>query len=272
MAKWRMWLAPPLQPFFVSASEVDLPTSTQAEMTSELRDTYRAYKMDRSLRTVWLAEEAFASLRRERRARLVRAQVIRGRGAVPTVRGWADLLNPRALRAQGDGHRFVWWPSLLAGDSPAILDRVVSEDRRPSRHDEVPESCWTRCARMLPEVRRLAGTFPSGSGPNCFGTVMAASGERGAAETWMLQAPFEEWLDARTRPGGNDDSPGTVLIWRDGEGAARHAAVTIGDGWGLEKPSQDWHSPRGILAVSELIKANRTLGLRLHRRRLNTAN
>lgn len=271
MAKWRRWLAPRLQPFFVSPSTFDLPMSAEREMTPEARDTFRVYHVDRGLRTVWLDERAFAALERETRARLVRAQVDHRRGAVPVVRQWEDLLDGGLLRGQADGHRFVWWPSLLTGDDGAIIARVVRDDRLPSRHAEVRERCWKRCATVMPGARSLAGTFPSRSGPNCFATVMAACGEPGAADAWMLQAPFEEWLDARTRPGGADDAPGTVLVWRDGEGAARHAAVTIGDGWGLEKPSQDWHSPRGILAVRELITANRTRGWRLHRRHLMKA-
>jgi len=263
MANWRRWLAPGLQPFFVSTSEFDLQTSAEGEMTPELRDTFRAYKVDRDLRTVWLSEQ-------ETRARLVRAQVNHGRGAVPVVRRWEDLLDPGVLRAQADGHRFVWWPSLLINDNGAILARVVSEDRHPSRHDEVREMCWERCATVVPAARALAGTFPAGSGPNCFSTVMAACGEAEAADAWMLQTPFEKWLGERTRPGGDDNSAGTILIWRDSGGGARHAAVTIGDGWGLEKPSQDWHSPRGVLAVRDMIKGNRVRGLRLQRRMLLT--
>lgn len=187
------------------------------------------------------------------------------------VRRWEDLLDPGALRAQADGHRFVWWPSLLINDNGAILDRVVSDERQPSRHDEVREMCWKRSATVLPGARTLAGTFPSGSGPNCFGTVMAACGEAEAADGWVQQAPFEKWLNETTHPGGDDDSVGTVLVWRDSGGVARHAAVTIGDGWGLEKPSQEWHSPRLVIVVRDLIKANRTRELRLQRRMLLTA-
>ncbi|HVF11775.1 MAG TPA: hypothetical protein VNA87_01680 [Actinomycetota bacterium] len=268
MTKWRRWLAPRLQPFFVSTLAFDLPTSAQGEMTPELRDTFRAYSVDRDLQTVWLSEQMFVDLNRKTRAQLVRAQVNHGRGAVPVVRRWEELLDPAVLRAQADGHRFVWWPSLFVNDLGAVLDRVVSEDRLPSRHAEVHETCWERCAELLPGARALAGTFPSRSGPNCFGTVMAASGLAKAADAWMLAAPFENWLDETTRRGGDDDSPGTVLVWRDHNGGARHAAVTIGDGWGLEKPSQDWHSPRGVSAVQDLIRSNRIRGWRLQRRQL----
>jgi hypothetical protein len=261
-------LAPDLQPFFVSSSVLDLPASADGEMTPESRDTFRTYDMDRDLKVVWLRERSFTALPKDTRARLVRSQVIHRRGAVPSVQKWKDLLDPGVLRLQADGHRFVWWPSLLIDDDGTILERVVSEGRRTSRHHEVRETTWRRCATVLPGARALAGTFPTGSGPNCFGTVMAACGESKAADVWMLPPPFETWLAEKTRPGGGDDSSGTVLVWRDSDGAAKHAAVTIGDGWGLEKPSQDWHSPRLVLPVRDLIMANRTRGLRVQRRKL----
>lgn len=240
MAQWRTWLAPDLQPFFVSTSDPDVPGSRDGEMTPESRDTFRAYNMDRGLNVVWLDERSFYR--------------------------WKDILDARVLRSQADGHRFVWWPSLLTDDDGSILERVVSEGRRTSRHREVRDATWSRCAAVLPGVRALAGTFPIASGPNCFGTVMAACGDAQAADAWMLRDPFEEWLADRTQPGGDEDSPGTVLVWRDAEGLAQHAAVTIGDGWAFEKPSQDWHSPRVVLRVRDLIMPNRTRGQRLQRR------
>ena len=237
-------------------------------MSPESRDTFRAYNIDRALNVVWLSEQTFTALPRNARARLVRSQVTHGRGAVPTVQRWKDLVDPGVVRSQADGHRFVWWPSLLVDDDGTILERVVSERRRASRHRDVRETTWKRCATDVPGARALAGTFPIASGPNCFGTVMAASGELEAADMWTLRDPFEAWLAERTEPGGDDDSPGTVLVWRDTNGLAQHAAVTIGDGWVLEKPSQDWHAPRVVLAVRELIKANRTRGQRVQRRKL----
>lgn len=270
MARWRRWLAPDPQPFFLSTSDPDIPGSVEGEMTPESRDTFRAYSMDRGLNIVWLNERSFSALPKDTRARLVRSQVDHRRGAVPSIHRWKDLLDPRVLRSQADGHRFVWWPSLLTNDDGSILERVVSEGRRTSRHREVRDATWSRCADVLPGVRALAGTFPIASGPNCFGTVMAACGDAQAADAWMLRDPFEEWLADRTQPGGDDDSPGTVLVWRDADGLAQHAAVTIGDGWAFEKPSQDWHSPRVVLPVNELIMANRTRGQRLQRRKLQT--
>ena len=271
LTQWRRWLAPSVQPFFAPADSFDIPSSTVNEETPESRDTFRTWKMGRELDAVWLTEEAFLALEKQTRARLVRTQVTLGRGAVPAVRAWADVLDPRVLRAQADGHRFVWWASLLAGDDGTIISRVVSEDRRPSRHDEVPETTWRRCSTVIPGVRTLAGTFPNGSGPNCFGTVMAACGESEVIDAWVHGSPVEEWLEEKTRPGGDDHSPGTVIVWRDSGGVAQHAAVTIGDGWALEKPSQEWHSPRVVLPVRELINANRVRGQRMQRRKLIVA-
>lgn len=268
VADWQKWLAPNIQPFFVPAAFSGAAASAERELSPELRDTFRVYNVDRELRTVWLDETAFAALPRDTRARLVRAQANCRRGAVPTVRSWADLIDPQLLRAQADGHRFVWWPSLLSDNTESILRRVVSDNRTASRHEEVSERTWRSCAKILPGARALAGTFPRGSGANCFGTVMAACGEPGAADVWMLRSPFEEWLESRTRTGGDDDAPGTILVWRDGDGLVQHAAVTIGDGWGLEKPSQDWHSPRAVLGVREVVKGNRARGLRLQRRQV----
>jgi hypothetical protein len=60
----------------------------------------------------------------------------------------------------------------------AALERFVVDDGGPaSRHAELPDAVW---AATLPAARALAGTYPHGSGPNCFGTVMAATGMAGA--------------------------------------------------------------------------------------------
>ena len=119
---------------------------------------------------------------------------------------------------------------------------------------------------MLPGARGLAGTFPVGSGPNCFGTVMGAAGVTGAAEEWMQLEPFDAWVAASTRPGGEDGAPGTVLVWRTAGGEPAHAAITLGDGWALNKASQGWMSPTQVLTVRQVINRSRYRGLRLSRR------
>ncbi|WP_350276181.1 hypothetical protein [Kribbella sp. HUAS MG21] len=261
LERWVDWLAPDEQPFFLTTKQATawkLPVSDR-EPGREDRDTYRVYRIDRkAARTIWLSEPAYDDLPRPTRAALVRAQVNYDRGAVPTVRAWSKILGPQ-LRQQADGHRFVWWKSLLQAPEQ-VLPAVVSEDLNPSRHTEVRS--WPK---QFPRVRELAGTFADGSGPNCFGTVMAASGVEGAETVWMVREPFEEWLANHTVPGGKDAVPGTVFVWRDAARLVQHAALTIGDGWMLHKPSQAWSSPRKVRTVAEVKRATRTAGWRLER-------
>lgn len=268
--RWRSYLAPEHQPFFVGANEGwDLAKATAGDhvLTDDLRDTYKVWRMTDAKTVLWLDETAFMALPRTDRARLVRAQVERNRGAVPTVRRWRHLVDGAALGEQADGHRFVWWPSLLGPRAREVLADHVSEGQTPSRHREVKVSTWRRCERLLPGAHELAGTFADASGPNCFATTLGAAG-RSDPEAWILQEPFEEFLSTSCERGGRDEDPGTILVWRDSHGSPVHSAVTIGDGWALEKPAQTWWAPRVVLGVRELIKANRWPGQRLERHRI----
>lgn len=268
LRRWVNWLAPDEQPFFLTpkqAAEWELPADDDRTVSPEQRDTYRVYGVDgTAVRVSWLDEATYSALPKATRAALVRAQVRHDRAAVPTVYRWSGLLGP-GLRAQADGHRFVWWKSLLH-DADVVLPRIVSEDLGPSRHAEV-----RRWPDSLPRARELAGTFPAGSGPNCFGTVMAACGVDGAEAVWMLREPFEKWLAEHTTTGGRDDAPGTVFVWRDGGETVQHTAITIGDGWMLHKPSQSWMTPRKVRTVAEVKRSTRTAGWRLQRRHLSTS-
>lgn len=285
LASWQDWLAPETQPFFLTKEEsVDLPPQTSRPdqpvlrgippTVSELhplRDTFQVPNVAHNLIPIWLSEEEFTKLPAKLRSRLVRAQVDHGRGAVPTVKHWTDLLDEHLLRQQSDGYRFVWWPSLVKIRPTDILQRVISDEFPPSRHEDVSAKTWTRCADVLPNARRLSGTFAPHSGPNCFGTVMTAAGVPNVEELWMFQAPFEQWLAQTATAGGDDQDPGTILVWRNNDGLAIHAAVTIGDGWVLEKPSQGWLSPRSILPIREVIKAGRKNGVHLKRYAIRSA-
>jgi hypothetical protein len=253
VGKWKAWLAPARQPFFV-----DKGGRRDHSMSEELWDTYHLWRVDKSLGVRWLEEDEFVALPRAERARLVRQQVRAGRGAVPTVRGWADLVD---ARAQADGHRFVWWPSMITHE---IVVRHVEHGRLASRHREVKLSTW----RALPSARALAGTFPPGSGPHCFSTVMAAAGVEESAGTYSGREPFDEFLATMCRRGGDDQQPGTVWVWRLRNGLTQHAAITLGDGWALEKPSREWSSPRTVVPVAELLRQNRHPGERLERHHL----
>jgi hypothetical protein len=271
LTRWAEWLAPAVQPFFVE-SRRGWPKSAAGALSPELGDTYRTWRVDTSLERVWLDEETFSALSRSQRSSLVRAQVEHGRGAVPSVRRWSDVVVPAVLRAQADGHRFVWWLSIVARNPLGVLSRVIDAAPDggapvgfPSRHREVSDATWRRCASVLPGARRIAGSFPPSSGPNCFTTVLSGAGVPGIEHEGVLQAPFLAWLDAACRPGGRDDDPGTVLVWRDRDGAPVHGAVTIGNGWALEKASREWWTPRAIRHVSDVVRSARARGQRLER-------
>ena len=59
--------------------------------------------------------------------------------------------------------------------------------------------------------------------------------------------------------------PGVVLVWPDHAGLAEHAAITLGEGYILNKPSQGWFSPHLVWTVDETIAASRYQGVVLHR-------
>ncbi|SMB95034.1 hypothetical protein [Deinococcus hopiensis] len=262
-AAWPDWLASARQPFFLTLDEaaaLPLPTVPHRDVTlpPELRDTYALWNLRPDVaRVVWLTETEWEALEPAVRRSLVRAQVRNRRGAVARVRAFADLLPALS------GAHFVWWPSLA---TPAALERVLSERRPACQREQVPAEVWTAAAPLLPRARELAGTFPHASGPNCFGTVMAAAGVEGAEREWMQRAPFEAFLAQRSRPVDHGNAPGTVLVWRDASKDVQHAAVTLGPDWALHKPSQSWMTPRVVLPLRDLILSSRSRGLRLERR------
>lgn len=268
LRRWIGWVAPDPQPLFVaSAREWPGTPGDRDGISAELADTYQLWRIPRALDVVWIGSGDFRDLPRRRRAALVREQVDHRR-EVPTVRGWADLLDRQELVTQADGHRFVWWPDLVAPKAEAVLTRLVTDDRLASRHREVPAATWRRCASVLPGARALAGTFPEQGGPNCFSTVLDAAGVRDSSAAWDATEPFDAWLHDATARGGSDDACGTVYVWRTNEGRTHHAAVGLGDGWALEKQSRDWHAPRAVVAVADLIRSNTYRGQRLERRRI----
>lgn len=110
----------------------------------------------------------------------------------------------------------------------------------------------------------------SGSGANCFGTVMAAAGVTDAGGVQIGPERLQAWLDEHTEPitgTGRDVEPGVVFAWTE-HGDLAHAPVTIGDGWVLSKPSQSWSSPRLIWTVRETVDSWRLPATRLSRHRI----
>ena len=242
VARWCRLLAPARQPFFVDPDD-HLEAELDPELTDDQRCTYTVWRIRRPRAVVWHDEASFAALPRPERARLVRAQADRGRGAVPSVRRWGHLVGP-AAREQADGHRFVWWPALLDDHPEPVLRARVEDGQLPSRHSEVDGPTWRDAADVLPGVRDIVGAFPPSSGPNCFGATLAAAGDR-PPDARVLQDEFEV--------------PRRAL--RPGRGA-----------WCRRRPG---HRPRlarsrraPVADVAQLIRINRSAGLRLERHRL----
>lgn len=211
---------------------------------------------------IWLTESEFTDQSLKTRRRLLHDREPLGKiGQVPS------RLQPR-IESQLTDSRIVWWPSTLdaVGDKPLLT--FVEDGLPPSRHREVTSRIWSRASRLLPGAADLAGRFPAGSGPNCFGNVMAAAGVPGADKVWMQREPFEEWLVQHTsKVSGTqrDGQPGLVLVWRNHDGQVEHAAVTIGDGYTINKPSQGWFSPHLVWTVQETVAASRYAGVTLTR-------
>jgi len=262
LKRWREWFAPAAQPFrtdrlcerFADAA----PTGHRLQPSAEVRDTFHMYGGT----WVWLEEPEFVQL-----SLMVRRALLFQRKATGRL-GQLRSSPRRLVDSRRTDSRIVWWPSLLhrVGDEP--LFTYVEDGVRPSRHREVDPTVWSAPRRLLPGVADLAGTFAPVSGPNCFGTVMAAAGVPGAESEWMLQGPFEEWLAEHAvsiQGTARDHVPGVVLVWRAADGLAAHAAVTVANGFALSKPSQAWCSPRLVWTVRETINAARYRGLTLSR-------
>jgi hypothetical protein len=234
--QWRGWLMPAEQPFLVPrhVAAASGLADDSGRLSFELTDTFCIY----------------------------------GRGEVAVY--WLTQAGSRRLPAavRGDQPAAHRWPSRDRARDVARVVGFVERGRRPSRHAEVDNSTWAVAAGVLPAAQDLAGTFPAGSGPNCLGTVMGAAGVAGAAQTWIQRQPFEQWLAAACRPGGQDDQAGTLLVWRDAGRVVQHAAVTLGDGWALHKPSQGWTSPTKVLTVRDAILSARYPGHHLQRQTL----
>ena len=143
LSTWARWFAPEQQPFLLprSSSLAALGSPwTLDDSPPELRDTFWIYQLPEDVVARALTEQEFVALARPQRVELVRHQVWLGREVTPSVRSavrHGDEAFARALRAQADGHRFVWWPSLLRGRERPVLTDHVEEGRFRSRHDEV---------------------------------------------------------------------------------------------------------------------------------------
>lgn len=242
--RWLGFYAPGRQPFRTRDLPAALVDSLPAAATSptlhanELRDTFFVYGGGA---WVWLSEDEFDALPPEVRSVLAGERAVR--------------MRPKPVPA---------WPS-----DPMVVAKLlrwVEAGVRTSLHALVPEQLRRASEGPLPRAAELAGRFPAGSGPNCFAAVMAAAGEPVEHE-WVQLDQFQAWLDSHTTPAATDGDQqlGQVLVWHE-DGELVHAAVTIGDGLLLQKPSQSWSSPFGVWTVQEVIHHWRVPGVRLSRR------
>lgn len=255
LALWRSWYSPARQPFPVDGLAPGVSAHVpvhDGRTTAEWRDTFFLYHGT----WTWLSEEEFAALPPAARRALLSRRRARMRPKPQPV--W-----PSAMSRQGDAPLLAW----------------IESGVRPSAHARVSGRVWERARHVLPGAESLAGTFPdSGSGPNCFATVVAAANgllsHDGAstADEWMQTEDFAKWLSHRTSPWTGTDrdaAPGTVLTWTE-RGQLAHAAVTIGDGWVLNKPSQSWSSPRLVWSTRDLVQSWRLPGTKLSRHVLSS--
>lgn len=242
--RWVDFYAPGPQPFRTKDLDphvVQVLAERSVEITDELRDTFFMYGGGP---WTWLSEREFNGLSPGVRALLAGER--------------RDRTRPKPTPA---------WPS----DAMVVpkMIRWVEAGSRPSLHALAEKHLRHASAGPLPRAAELAGTFPQGSGPNCFGTVMAATGLP-AENHWVQLDEFSHWLDHSTEPAtrlGSDIDAGRVLVWHQ-SGELAHAAVTIGGGWVLHKPSQSWSSPVLVWTVEEVIRSWQLPGTQLSRHTL----
>ncbi|MBX3088178.1 MAG: hypothetical protein KF742_06785 [Cryobacterium sp.] len=170
---WRSWLLPERQPFILPRSFCDAQgwSDERKTLDFEILDAFELYGV--------AADQAIVSL----------------------TRAQSRVLSTEIRQLQRTPHR---WPGQDPAKDRYRAIKYVESGRRPSRHTEVAQATWRHATGLLPGATKIAGTFPDRSGPNCFGTVMAAAEVLGAAEEWMQIEPFENWLSNNCVPGGND--------------------------------------------------------------------
>lgn len=230
LALWRGWFCPPSQLFRAeNLSQATLDAVEHVELNAiplEIRDTFDAYA------GAWVQLDE------------------------PTFRVLPAALREELLAtrdAEGE-HGMFRWPSEMEAESDGALIDFLYDGVSPSRHADVDGSTWAECASLLPDARRLAGTFARSSGPNCFATVMVATG-MDVENEHMGHRGIEDFLASRTEPVKDPDlaEPGVVLLWRRQRDEPHHACVTLGDGWALNKPAQAWWAPRYVWSLETVL-------------------
>ena len=244
---WEHHFAPAVQPFYLSddlaARLAHLPLWKREELHPvhlplSVSDTLNLH--DVAPEATWallLDEQGFLALLPHTRTELLEAQLGFRRGGVE-----CDPLT-RELS--------VWWPTAWKALTPAArwvhLKTFLDTDRLPCRRRELTPAHRRELRGRFPELLPLMGTFAAESGPNCFGSVMAACGVPGVSGLWMHSPPFMRWLEGVAVLSDDLEACGAVLVWRDASGQVQHAALALGDGWLFHKEAQAWFSPRQVV-------------------------
>lgn len=244
LEQWLGYYCPGAQPFRLDGvtrtQRRCFPTTDAVPITDEVRDTFFMYGGGP---WTWLSEGQYADLDPGTRTQLEAERRRR--------------MHPKPAPA---------WPS-----DPGIrakLIRWVEAGSRPSQHTLARSELQDASAGPLPRAAELAGTFPTKSGPNCFGTVMAAAGQPVDGD-WIQLDEFQAWLESAAVPhhDGTGEEGGQVLVWRQ-DGELVHAAVTLPGGWALHKQSQSWSSPVVVWTTEHIIGSWCLPGIRLSRYQL----
>ena len=251
---WEGHFAPAVQPFYLSdefaARLAHLPLWKRDELHPVhlplgVRDTLNLH--DVTPEASWallLDEHGFLALPPHTRTELLEAQLGFRRGGVE-----CDPLTQELS---------VWWPGPWKALTPDArwthLKTFLEQGRLPCRRRELTPAHRQQLRGRFPELLPLMGTFAADSGPNCFGSVMAACGVPGVSGLWMHSPPFMRWLERAAVPSDDLGACGTVLIWRDASGQVQHAALALGHGWLFHKEAQAWFSPRQVVRQQEALE------------------
>ena len=288
---WRTRLVAEPAPFFLSdalAHQLDPAIScwprgawSAAGLALDYIDSYRSYAIAPA--ATWLArldQHAFAALDSALRADLLRAQVSVGNGQVyPWDAVAHHLVNIDAATLLAahtvdtrDARRVVLtsalWHALPTSVQDAWLIDFVAAQQAPYPLVDLAAQLTAPQRALLtarPHLARLANTFATSSGPNCFATVLAALapasvGSDALVNTWMHAAPFIAALAVAGYTqqipvdglAGLDALTDAVLVWHDVEGEPQHACYQLGAGVVINKNAQAWYSPRELTATADV--------------------
>jgi hypothetical protein len=285
-AMWEKHFTQRYAPFFLTDAVCALLPPhivryTRAEMGEnfidlplDARDAYAIYRVDRAAGWCALLDAAqLASFDSQLRTILFREQQRLGRGHVYALAD-AQRLCENAMPALSSLGQWSFvaqqgtfvlldhalWQSFGATMREGWLRWFVAQEQRDCLSATITEQEWAQMPNGA-WLRRLAGTFATKSGPNCFATTLAAllPGNAGIAECWLHQGPFERGLaqlgmHAEQIPDELDAIPvGAVLVWQDAQGSMKHACFVCAPGLALNKDSQAWFVPRQIVPLKYVV-------------------